>query len=187
MFPSPVLYCRPRWRPCFLLYTNTRTKTINMNSSKVSAAYFEQAALGILNRRRVGAGVTWLRRFVGMFGLEPIHCAVAWNELVLSGWTGRARYAKPVHLLWALHFLRVYPTEEVLAARVGADEKTVRKWVWFYVNGIARLTLKIVCMMSSCVSFLSPIGVLPCACSICNIRFDWKIVIDVMPSSNKVL
>jgi hypothetical protein len=158
-----------------------------MNSSKVSAADFEQAALGILNRRRVRAGVTWLRRFVGMFGLEPIHCAIVWNELVLSGWTGRTRCAKPVHLLWALHFLRVYPTEEVLVARVGVDEKTARKWVWFYIHGIARLTLKIVRMMSSDVSFLSPICALPCVCSICNIRYDWKIVIDVTASNNKVL
>jgi hypothetical protein len=101
---------------------------------------FERVGLALLNHRCSGSMKIRLRRFVGAFGLEPIHCAIVWQKLVSIGWTGRIGRANPTHLLWTLLFLRTYPTEETLASRVGADEKTVRKWVWFYIKGISSLS-----------------------------------------------
>ena len=38
----------------------------------------------------------------------------------------------PKHLLWALHFLKVYPKQSV-------DPKTHRKWVWAFIDAIKEL------------------------------------------------
>ena len=69
--------------------------------------------------------------------------AFTWRELVTSGWThfSASRGANPEHLLWCLHFLKTYSTEEILSARVGANEKTFRRWAWFYAEGIALVLL----------------------------------------------
>ena len=37
---------------------------------------------------------------------------------------------KLVHLLWALHFLKVYVTEDVSANFFEVTRTTYRKWVW---------------------------------------------------------
>ena len=78
--------------------------------------------------------------------MEPAHVAFNWRELVNSAWTlfSDSRGANPEHLLWSLLFLKTYSTEEILAAQVGANEKTFRRWAWFYAEGIANLDCKFV-------------------------------------------
>jgi len=88
---------------------------------------------------------TTRRRFCSVFGIEAYLCELLWYELVESGWTRKAgRTAFRKHLLWTLHFLRSYATEEVNACHFHCDEKTFRKWVWFYSEGISRLDAKFV-------------------------------------------
>jgi hypothetical protein len=111
----------------------------------LSATSFEELGITIMGRRQRGSRETRLRRFVALFGIEPHLCAIVWRELIASGWTSFTRRPEPKHLLWTLLFLKCYPTEEFLATLVGAvDEKTTRKWVWFYVEGIASLATKFV-------------------------------------------
>jgi hypothetical protein len=43
----------------------------------------------------------------------------------------------PKHLLWALLFLRSYLKEDILERLIGSSKKTVRKWVWLFVEAIA--------------------------------------------------
>jgi hypothetical protein len=43
------------------------------------------------------------------------------------------------YLFWALFFLRRYPLESDLAARLGKDPTTVRKWVWTIIFGLQGL------------------------------------------------
>jgi hypothetical protein len=55
----------------------------------------------------------------------------------------------PEHLLWALHFMKVYPKQASRCAAVGAfsraiNQKTHRKWVWAYIEAIAKLVDKVV-------------------------------------------
>lgn len=73
------------------------------------------------------------RKFKSLFGLS---IAKLWNALDryndMSGW-------HPTHLLDALYFLKVYPTESVHAAFAGKDEKTLRKWNWKVIEAIAEL------------------------------------------------
>ena len=52
---------------------------------------------------------------------------------------------KPVHLLWALLFMKVYAEESIHAGLVGGvDEKTFRKWVWIFVQEISYLEDEVV-------------------------------------------
>ncbi len=81
-------------------------------------------------------------RFVGHFGTKPIIVAVLWR--LLKPWARRLRGCMPYHLLWTLLFLKSYGTERQLAAFVGADEKTYRKWMWYMLKGLSRLTRRTV-------------------------------------------
>ena len=50
----------------------------------------------------------------------------------------------PKHLLWALHFMKVYPKQSpgcsAVDASAGAvDPKTHRKWVWAFIDAVANL------------------------------------------------
>jgi uncharacterized membrane protein len=96
--------------------------------------------------------ILWYRYW---FGTSPTITAITWNCLVESGWTelSGVHEAKPKHLLWALMFLKSYGTEAVLSAIVDSDEKTFRKWAWFYVEGIASLHNHIVSNCTGTVSF----------------------------------
>ena len=88
---------------------------------------------------------TRLERFKSWFGTPPDIVAIVWAGLALTGWLRFTHNPKPEHLLWSLVFLKTYSTEPTLASRVGGvDEKTFRKWAWFYVEGIAGLASKTV-------------------------------------------
>jgi hypothetical protein len=52
-------------------------------------------------------------------------------------------HGQPEHLLWCLIFLKQYKTENQNHALVKADEKTIRKWVWIFVDLIANLKVVI--------------------------------------------
>ena len=56
---------------------------------------------------------------------------------------------RPKHLLWALHFLRVYPLQAPRCAAVGAsggtvDPKIHHKWVWAFIDAIAECVDEVV-------------------------------------------
>jgi hypothetical protein len=48
------------------------------------------------------------------------------------------------HLLWALHFMKVYPKQSLGCLAVGAsagavDPKTHCKWVWAFIDAVTNL------------------------------------------------
>ncbi len=51
------------------------------------------------------------------------------------------RGGMPVHVLWALLFLKLYNIKHVHSALVGADEKTCRKWCWVFVKILSGLQI----------------------------------------------
>jgi hypothetical protein len=62
----------------------------------------------------------------------------------LSGnWTEKSTN-KPKHLLWALHFMKCYPTEKQMSSAVKEDDKTLRKWVQIFIKALAGLNSKVV-------------------------------------------
>ncbi len=57
--------------------------------------------------------------------------------------------SKPKHLLWTLYFLKVYTREAPGCSTVGGskgaiDPKTLRKWVWLFIERIAELADEVV-------------------------------------------
>jgi hypothetical protein len=82
------------------------------------------------------------RQFREFFG-APIHVVeIAWelikrDSLLLEG--GRLK-----HLLWALHFMKVYPKQSPGCSTVGAstgavDPKTHQNWVWLFIDALVGL------------------------------------------------
>lgn len=83
------------------------------------------------NSYRIG-----LRRFRGLFGTTPPICSFIWARIAARN--AHPPYSQPVHLLYALIFLKLYGTEEENKALTGKDEKTFRKWSWTYIELMAR-------------------------------------------------
>ena len=66
----------------------------------------------------------------------------------MCGWLSKTTKKNPSHLLWALHFMKNYETESEGATNFDCvDEKTLRKWVWFYVTGISKLASDVVSLL----------------------------------------
>jgi hypothetical protein len=85
---------------------------------------------------------TVTRLFREFFGTSERVVELVW-ELVVRDEL-RPRCGRPKHLLWALHFLKVYPKQGPGCVFVGAsygavDTKTHRKCVWAFIDAIAEL------------------------------------------------
>jgi hypothetical protein len=105
---------------------------------------FKALARDIQNRvsLRVGAATIEKRHFREFFGTSVLVIEKIWellerNSLLPEG-------CHPKHLLWALHFMKVYPKQSQGCSAVGAsagavDPKTHRKWVWAFIDAIANL------------------------------------------------
>lgn len=64
--------------------------------------------------------------FCSYFGILPKVCRFIWlllhrNELI-------PEHGLPIHLLWALMFMKLYLPEKVLASIAGCTVKTYKKW-----------------------------------------------------------
>ena len=107
------------------------------------------------------------------FGVSEVVCADAWGCLALT-----EKYARPLHFLWALLFLKNYIVEEVAASSVGAGhEQTFRKWTDFFVREIASLCTDIVS-----VAFL---GCCSCICS-CSVLVLTKFIFRLFGGIEKL-
>lgn len=78
---------------------------------------------------------TILRRYKSFFGISPTVCSIVWQESKDDHPHG----ATPKHLLWALSFLKQYSTEHYRRSIFQADEKTIRKWTWIFVELMSNL------------------------------------------------
>ena len=84
-----------------------------------------------------------VRRFRSSFGTECETCALIWNLV-----RNKPRGCHQKHLLWALMFLKTASTNELLASNFDCTEKTLRKWVWFFVKSISMMKRYVVCYNS---------------------------------------
>lgn len=76
-----------------------------------------------------------LRRFKSFFGVTPQVCGMIWNKIEQAAPSG----GEPKHLLWSLCFLKQYSVEHNRRAIFHADEKTIRKWTWIFVEILSEL------------------------------------------------
>ena len=81
-----------------------------------------------------------LRRWHAHFGASPETCARIFVDLQTTA-IHDARVDEPdvIDFLVAFFWLKDNATEERIAGLFDMDEKTVRKWKWFYVKKIAAL------------------------------------------------
>ena len=83
-----------------------------------------------------------IEEFRSVFGTVPYICSVLWQRI--DPFENMNPKSRPVHLLWALHFMYTYATEYVLAKFVGVDEKTFRKWAHPWVKEIGDLSIDVI-------------------------------------------
>ncbi len=84
------------------------------------------------------------RIFRSHYGCSPTVVMKCWDLMQTHKILPDEKGLKPIHLLWALLFLKVYPTGTPLATMTKASEKTTRKWVWAMVESIAALEMHVV-------------------------------------------
>jgi len=80
---------------------------------------------------------TQLERFVAHFGVNPSICKLLW--VLLKETPNFDSHAQKNHLLWALHWLKTNCNEANMHSMFGMDEKTFRKWKYYFVKKIAEL------------------------------------------------
>ncbi len=105
---------------------------------------FEALAQDIQNRasRRVGVATTETRHFREFFGTSMLVVEKTWELLERDSLLPEG--GRPKHLLWALHFMKVYPKQSPGCLAVGAsagavDPKTHHKWVLALIDAVANL------------------------------------------------
>ena len=110
---------------------------------------FQALARGIQNRgaRRIGTDLMDARHFREFFGTNVVVVEKVWELLERVSLLPDG--CDPSHLLWALHFMKVYPKQSTGCLAVGAsagaiDPKTHRKWVWAFMDAIAELLYVVV-------------------------------------------
>ena len=115
------------------------------NAADELDAAFTSAARGIQNRitKKVGSETVESRRFTDFFGCRLEIAMLLWR--MLEEYEIMPNKGKIKHLLWTLYFLKVYPKQSPGCSAVGAttgavDPKTLRKWVWEYIELINDLT-----------------------------------------------
>jgi len=117
---------------------------------------FHCAARDIMNQtsRKVGSAAREDRRFHEHFGAPFAIVRMVWDMIVEGGLLPEK--GKPKHLLWMLYFLKCYPKESPGCATVGGlrgaiDPKTMRKWVWLFLERINNLAVEVVSFfLTSC-------------------------------------
>ena len=133
---------------------------------KVAEEEFELIGMTMLRRSVDGSAKTLSRRFIGNFGCLPQTCATLWSRCLASGHESFMTEVeclktlklkgtnkkliknyppyKPKHLLWALNFLKNYAKEAEKLLLGNESEKTMREWIWRFVEVIAALKNEVV-------------------------------------------
>jgi hypothetical protein len=78
------------------------------------------------------------RTFVAFYGTTP--------NIVLEVWEycERPTGTHPKHLLWALMYLKLYNSLDVMAVLCGTSKPTFNKWIWPWIDSVAVASQKIV-------------------------------------------
>ena len=117
----------------------------SQNNMSLSGSDFERLGQDLAGYRSSSSYATKRRRFVSFFGIEACLVAVVWSFLTgIIQAVKELKSPNPIHLLWALLFVQCYDTEARNAALCKVDEKTYRKWCWFYLEATADLDVELV-------------------------------------------
>ena len=91
------------------------------------------------------------RVFTAYFKLEPEACSDLWYYLDMHAERNENKEynlgfnsLRDIHLLWALHYLKTYASEDICASFVGVSVKTWRKYTLSYLEVMANASYKLV-------------------------------------------
>ena len=86
------------------------------------------------------------RRFVSFYGVDADVVVDLWGRMVLHNLIPELPLGKFCYLFWALAFMFLYPKNdtELSALFGGVDPKTIRKYVWPFINAIFELNFYVV-------------------------------------------
>ena len=104
----------------------------------------ENLGFDIRHRKKPRSVNTTKRVFKSLYGTHPeIICSV-WNQLILNHLIENSDKNKLERLFLVFDFLKNYSVEHRCAVDFGIDEKTYRKWVWFYLEKMSQLVKNVV-------------------------------------------
>jgi hypothetical protein len=101
----------------------------------MSEAEFYAAGCEMMKHGQNNSAIIGNRRYRGLFGTSPTICSIIWR--ILTERNAHPIGGRPVHLLYALLFLKTYATAEIFRSITDKDEKTFRKWAWDYIDTLA--------------------------------------------------
>lgn len=125
-----------------LLHTFTAPFCVMHVATSASILRFGLELMGIDHERHKAKSN--LRDFRSHYGMNPVIYAHIWYDMQTTN-VQEARIDTSQegvclkNFLFALYYLRTYPTEDQLAPRWGLSVKTARKWGWFFLEKIAAL------------------------------------------------
>ena len=99
---------------------------------------FHKLGTEIVTRDPAAANLE-LRDYVAFFGTSPTIVSELWNLI-----DNKVKSAKPMHILWACMFMKLYIPEDALCILLGTSKNTMRKWMWYFIEEISLLSVKIV-------------------------------------------
>ena len=151
---------------------NTKSKTM---ATEANFLLIGLVMMGISRADIDGMGKNQQQQeFSTHFGPTPAICVLLWEDSAAI----ETEHSKmlPMHLLWGLHFLRCYPTEEELAARLKQGVRTIRRWLWFVIARLQSLLHQKVCCWCRLLSLLLSFLVVCCRgfyriCHLCHHDF----------------
>jgi hypothetical protein len=157
---SPLPHPTPPLYPSTMSLTPSKSSdesSINSIGPNKELPDFTDIARDIQNRAscQVGSETTEARLFREFFGTSVRVVEILWQLVVHNKLRPRGGCLE--HLLWMLYFLKVYPKQglgcSVVGASAGAvDPKTHCKWVWAYIEAIAKL-VDVVMSLLYCFAF----------------------------------
>ena len=99
---------------------------------------FVQLALVMLNKK--ATSYLNCREFRSHFGCNSDVVSKIWKWVMSNKTCTLPSSCQPIHLLWALLFMRVYTSEETMGSMCGGvGEKTFRKWTKLFIFEIEKL------------------------------------------------
>lgn len=84
------------------------------------------------------------KKFKGLYGTYPEVICYVWNQLIVKNVIEKYDVYRLRRFFLTFDFLKNYCIEHLCAINFGVDEKTYRKWVWYYLEKISELTKSVV-------------------------------------------
>ena len=104
----------------------------------------ENLGFDIQHRKNPRSVNTVERVFKSLYGTYPEIICYIWNQLILKRLLIKYDKNKLQRFFLMFDFLKNYCVEHRSAVDFGIDEKTYRKWVWFYLEKVSQLAKNVV-------------------------------------------